>query len=304
MDPVRAIKEALKVAIEESAGEGILLSGGIDSGLLLCLKRDLVAVSVELENEGKERPYLRILEKELGVKIEILSISKEEALEAIPLLIRILRTFDPALPNDLAVYFGLRALKERGIGKVITGDGGDELFGGYPFMAEVEDLEAYQKALIPQLSFSSQKIGEFLGLEVFHPFLSPEVVELSFLIPPEEKIKRINGKIFGKWILRKILEEYLPSEFVYQDKRPLEVGSGMEVLREVISKTISDEEFEKKKKLYGLNFLCKEHLYFYEVYLKEIGQIPPPKANETVCPNCGAGKPQGRKHCQVCGVIA
>lgn len=303
MGLVKAIKEALRKAIEESEGEGILLSGGIDSGLLLCLKRELFAVSVELENEGKERPYLGILEKELGTRIETVSISKEEALGAIPLLVRILRTFDPALPNDLAVYFGLRALKERGVSKVITGDGGDELFGGYSFMAQLEDLEAYQRAIVPHLSFSSKKIGEFLGLEVFHPFLSPEVIELSFMVPREEKIRQINGKIFGKWILRKILAEYLPSEFVWQNKRPIEVGSGMEILRKEIAKTISDEEFEKKKKLYGLTFLCKEHLYFYEVYLKEIGQIPPPKAHEVACPNCGAGKPQGRKHCQVCGVI-
>jgi len=303
MDLVKAIKEALKRAIEESEGEGILLSGGIDSGLLFCLKRELFAISVELENEGKERPYLGILEKELGTRIETVSISKEEALGAIPLLVRILRTFDPALPNDLAVYFGLRALKERGVSKVITGDGGDELFGGYSFMAQLEDLEAYQRAIVPHLSFSSKKIGEFLGLEVFHPFLSPEVIELSFMVPREEKIRQINGKIFGKWILRKILAEYLPSEFVWQNKRPIEVGSGMEILRKEIAKTISDEEFEKKKKLYGLTFLCKEHLYFYEVYLKEIGQIPPPKAHEVACPNCGAGKPQGRKHCQVCGVI-
>jgi len=303
MGLVKAIKEALRKAIEESEGEGILLSGGIDSGLLFCLKRELFAVSVELENEGKERPYLGILEKELGTRIETVSISKEEALGAIPLLVRILRTFDPALPNDLAVYFGLKGLKERGISKVITGDGGDELFGGYPFMAELEDLEAYQRAIVPHLSFSSKKIGEFLGLEVFHPFLSPKVIELSFMVPREEKIKQINGKIFGKWILRKILAEYLPSEFVWQNKRPIEVGSGMEILRKEIAKTISDEEFEKKKKLYGLTFLCKEHLYFYEVYLKEIGQIPPPKAHEVACPNCGAGKPQGRKHCQVCGVI-
>ena len=303
MGLVKAIKEALRKAIEESEGEGILLSGGIDSGLLLCLKRELFAVSVELENEGKERPYLGILEKELGTRIETVSISKEEALGAIPLLVRILRTFDPALPNDLAVYFGLRALKERGVSKVITGDGGDELFGGYSFMAQLEDLEAYQRAIIPHLSFSSKKIGDFLGLEVFHPFLSPEVIELSFMVPREEKIRQINGKIFGKWILRKILAEYLPSEFVWQNKRPIEVGSGMEILRKEIAKTISDEEFEKKKKLYGLTFLCKEHLYFYEVYLKEIGQIPPPKAHEVVCPNCGAGKPQGRKHCQLCGVI-
>jgi len=304
MGLLKAIEKALRKAIEEYEAEGILLSGGIDSGLLLCLKRDLFAVSVELENEGRERPYLRILEKELGVKIEVISISKKEALEAIPLLIRILHSFDPALPNDLAVYFGLRTLKERGVSKVITGDGGDELFGGYPFMAELENLEAYQKAIIPHLSFSSKKLGEFLGLEVFYPFLSPKVVELSFMMPRDEKIKQINGKAFGKWILRKILAEYLPPEFVWQNKRPLEVGSGMEILRKEIAKTISDDEFEKKKKLYGLTFLCKEHLYFYEVYLKEIGQIPPPKAHEVACSNCGAGKPQGRKHCQVCGVIA
>ncbi len=292
----------LKDALKRLAPSGILLSGGIDSGLLACLSPKLRAVTVRLGDQAKDSRYLVILKERLEIEVETVEVTLEDALRALPDVVRILRSFDPALPNDLTVYFGLKAFSEMGIGRVITGDGGDELFGGYDYMVRIEDLEAYQQELLPHLYFSSSKIGEALGVKVLQPYLEPEVVEFALQLPRDWKIREAEGRLWGKWILRKALERYLPPEFAWQDKRPLEVGSGMTALRERIAQGISDSEFEEKSRRYGINFLCKEHLYFYEIYREVVGEIPKPRPGEVACPHCGAGKPPNRSHCRVCGM--
>lgn len=301
--PEEVLISLLGRAIEKLSPDGVLLSGGLDSGLLVCLNPHLFAVTVRLEEEAKDYPYLVILQEALGIEVEAVWVSFEEALGAIPEVVRILRSFDPALPNDLAVYFGLKVLAERGIKRVATGDGGDELFGGYGYMAELEDLEGYQRNILPYLSFSSSIIGEALGIEVVQPYLDPRVVEFALELPREWKIREEDGRLWGKWVLRKALERYLPPSFVWQEKRPIEVGSGMTALRKKIAEGIADEDLREKERKYGVRFLCKEHLYFYEVYRKMVGEVPRPKPAEVPCPFCGAGKPPGRRHCRVCGGV-
>ncbi|MBU1261432.1 hypothetical protein KKG61_07545, partial [bacterium] len=89
----------------------------------------------------------------------------------------------------------------------------------------------------------------------------------------------------------------------WQKKRPLEEGSGMTKLREIITEKVSDEEFAEKTKFYFPRFMNKEHLYYYEVYLDVVGEIPGPKVDEVPCPFCGAGIRKGGKHCKICGGV-
>ncbi|MBU2494925.1 MAG: asparagine synthase, partial [Candidatus Omnitrophica bacterium] len=105
----------------------------------------------------------------------------------------------------------------------------------------------------------------------------------------------------GKWILRKAFEGFLPGEVIWQDKRPLEYGSGMTGLRAIIESMISDKEFEEKKRRYPVKFITKDHLYYYEIYLKEVGDIPKPGEGQKSCTGCGAGIGVSSFHCKVCG---
>ena len=59
-----------------------------------------------------------------------------------------------------------------------------------------------------------------------------------------------------------------------------------------------------KKRLYPINFLNKEHLYYYEIYRKEIGEIPKPKGTQKECPGCGAGMERTGFHCKICGYVS
>ncbi len=74
-------------------------------------------------------------------------------------------------------------------------------------------------------------------------------------------------------------------------------------LRQVICEEISDEEYEEKKRKYGVDFLCKEHVFFYETYLREVGSIPRPGPDEDTCPGCGTGVAGKARHCKLCGWV-
>ncbi|MFN4228073.1 MAG: asparagine synthase-related protein [Candidatus Ratteibacteria bacterium] len=168
---------------------------------------------------------------------------------------------------------------------------------GYSYMSEIEDLNGYIKKISKKMEFSSNKIGKFFDLEIRQPFLDKELINFSLSIDKGLKIR--DG--YGKWILRKSFEDILPDEIIWQQKRPLEVGSGMSRLSFIIDSMISDREFQKKKEEYKINFFNKQHLYFFEIYKKIFKEIPKPKKGEKVCPLCKTGMKINSFHCKTCG---
>ncbi len=300
---ISELRQKLAKALRRNQAPAILVSGGIDSGILAYLSPGVKGVTVTLDGQGEDLKYISILREPLGLDFATVKVGVDEALSTVGQVVKILRSFDPALPNDLAVYFGMREAKRKGFTSIMTGDGADELFGGYSYMQEIEDLDGYIQRVSRSMSFSSNQIGEYFGLEVRQPYLDQDFIEFALSLGKELKIREEKDKIWGKWILRKAFEPHLPAEFIWQEKRPLEVGSGMALLRRIISDRIPDQEYEEKKRAYPVKFLCKEHLFFYEVFCKEVGKIPQPVQGEDRCPGCGGGVPHGRGHCRICGWV-
>ena len=300
---IRDLKRLLSEAIKRNPYEGLLFSGGLDTSLLAAINPEVVGITVSLGSNAEDIYYSRSLANFLRIKHFHRKVDVDEAMSSIPEVIKILKSFDPAIPNDLVVYFGLKLAKKLGINKIATGDGSDELFAGYSFMKDIDDLEGYIQRISNNMSFSSNDIGSFFGLKIIQPFLDRKVIDFSLSIPADLKIREYNGSVWGKWILRKAFEELLPHEIIWQSKRPLEYGSGMTRLREIISSKVSDEEFEEKQRVYSVKFLNKEHLYYYEIYRKEVGEIPRLADTEKICSGCGAAMRSNAFHCKVCGYI-
>lgn len=297
------LRESLKEAVEKNKADVLLFSGGLDTSILAVLAPEITGINISLEEYSLDIEYARIVEKFLKMKVYYQKIKIEEAISTIPEIIKILKSFDPAIPNDIAVYFGIKFAKKLKFKNIMTGDGADELFAGYDYMKDIKDLDKYIEKISENLYFSSNKLGNFFKVEIKQPFINEKFKELSLKIPKELKIKKENGEIFGKWILRKAFETLLPKKVIWQSKRPLEYGSGMTELRRIITSKISDKEFERKKKKYPVKFLNKEHLYYYEIYRKVVGEIPPPQNNESPCPYCGAGVKNSSFHCSICGGV-
>ncbi|MFH1540929.1 MAG: asparagine synthase-related protein [Elusimicrobiota bacterium] len=297
------LKSALTDSAKRNAGEGSLFSGGLDTGILSSLSPKTVAINVSLENYAPDLKFAKILEKYLCLKIHYLTIKIDEAISVIPQVIKILKSFDPAIPNDIPVYFGLKFAKKLGLKSIVTGDGSDELLAGYTYMQNINNLDDYIRRIARNMYFSSNELGKFFGIKIKQPYMDKQFIDFVLTIDTKFKIKREQNKIFGKWILRKAFENDLPDNAIWQSKRPLEVGSGMTKLRKILTDKISDTEFVEKQKIYPIKFINKEHLYYYEIYKNVVGKIPKPKKNEKSCNGCGAGMKIQSFHCKVCGYV-
>lgn len=291
--------ELLINSIKSSKADAVLLSGGIDSGLITIIAskiRPIIAITA-IFNNGKDEEYSLKISNKLKIPHIIVKYSVKEALEASKEIIRILKTFDHIeIRNDITIYIALKRCKEEGIEEIMTGDGGDELFAGYDFMINMkkQDLEKYMNTLCKNWTFSAPFIGHAMGLNVHQPFLMEEIIEFARRLPYEWKI---NG-LHGKWILRKILDEMGFHEIAWRKKEPIEVGSGSSIITQVFLDMLGEEanKIEEEALKDGVRFWSREHIFFYKLF-KEIHGTPPRAKNG--CPYCGS--PLNQQRCKYCG---
>jgi asparagine synthase (glutamine-hydrolysing) len=302
MDIYEQLRSKLTEAVERSRADGILLSGGLDTSILAFIARPSVGFTVALKDSlASDLVYAKQIAKLLGIQHKRMEFTTEEALATLPEVIKILKTFDLALPNDLSIYFALKLAKELTAEtyqlSVMTGDGADELFAGYSYMAELlpENLGRYIRRLSQDWHFSAGYLGRALGVEVRQPFLDEDFVHFALGISPELKVK--DG--VGKYILRKSFENLIPAEIVWRRKEPIEYGSGSTKLHEIISNMVTDEEFQSAANKVDIKFINKEHFFYWRVYNEVVGEIPKARDDEISCPCCGAS--MGKYHCPTCG---
>lgn len=297
------LRQVLRKVFSSFRPQGVLFSGGLDSSIAAALSGCKRGIIVTLGADSPDLKYALEAADALGMELIHRAVPVDEALAAVPQVVAILQSFDPAVPNDLAVYFALKEAKSMGLGSVMTGDGSDELFGGYSYMTSMEDLDGYIRELSGVMSFNSIPLGRNLAIEVMQPFLNKEILDFALEIRGKWKIREQNGIVHGKWVLRRALEGLLPDRILWQGKRPLEVGSGMTQLNTILDAAISDKEYEDKRRSYSVRFYNKAHLHYYEVYRKMVGDVPCPGQDEKACEGCGAGMNRERRHCRVCGWI-
>jgi asparagine synthase (glutamine-hydrolysing) len=292
------LRNKLKEATSREKADALLLSGGVDTSILAFVGRPTMAFTVALKNSGSsDLIYARKVSSLLGMEHKEVEFTTEDALNALPEVIKMLKTFDLALPNDLSIYFALKLASEGGVSSVMTGDGSDELFAGYSYMVRLppEHLRRYITEVSQHWHFSAPDLGKGLGIEVKQPFLDRDFVRFAVAINPELKVK---GTV-GKYILRKSFEDLMPEELVWREKEPIEYGSGSTRLHHVIDNMVSDAEFQSAATNFRIKFINKEHFFYYRIYSDVVGQIPKAKAGERSCPCCGAA--MGKWHCPVCG---
>jgi len=298
MDPCEQLRTKLIEAVERNRADGILLSGGLDTGILAFVARPSTGFTVALKDSpASDLVYSEKIAKLLGIQHKKMEFTTEEALATLPEVIGILKTFDLALPNDLSIYFALKLARENRISSIMTGDGADELFAGYSYMVELppKDLERYIRRLSQNWHFSANELGRALGIEIKQPFLDDDFVRFALEISPELKVK--DG--VGKHILRKSFEDLIPAEIVWRRKEPIEYGSGSTKLHEIINNMVADDELQSAAKIVDIKFINKEHFFYWRIYNEVVGKIPKARDGEISCPCCGAG--MGIYHCRTCG---
>lgn len=308
----RKIRDLLEEAVKKNLSEGILLSGGLDTSILAILASKFAPPKAfTVGFSGAPAPdieYARIISSKLQLKHVVHLFGEDELYEAIKEVIRVLKTFDPMeVRNSVVIYIGLKLAKDHGARTIMTGDGSDELFAGYSFLFNLseEELELKLKSMWETMHFSSIPLAKELGLEAKLPFLDSEFKSFAMSISPRYKVRVEGGRIYGKWILRKAFEGILPSEVVWRDKAPIEVGSGTAILPRLLNERILDEEFELKRRKYfdwdDVIIRDKEQLFYYEVYRSIVGRPRRADLSGRSCPYCKSRVSQNATYCRTCG---
>ena len=302
-------------ALEESCNSCksnlISLSGGLDSTIIAYFlkQRNPNTVAVIAEDfVSTDLTYCQMVSKEMQLPLAIYNVKTAEILEAVEETIKILKNFnDIEIRNNVVMYLAIKWAKENGEKSIITGDGADELFAGYSFLInKLEDkLEAEIKRVCSVMHFPTQEIGKALGIGIESPFLNDVVVKLAEKIPANLKVKNEKEKRHGKWILRKIFEEYIPHQIAWREKSPMQDGSGTAGLTNLFDSIINEETFVEKKltteKEDRVIIRSKESMHYYEIFKKSFGS-PVDSNAENACPYC-KHEVRNSKFCRMCGAF-
>jgi asparagine synthase (glutamine-hydrolysing) len=305
------LRSLLEDAVRRSLTDGILLSG-LDTSILAVLasrSTPLRAVTVALQGaHAPDVDYAALMAGRLRLEHLIHHFDEEELYDAIPIVVRTMRSFDPMeIRNSVSIYIALRVARDNGINAIMTGDGADELLAGYSFLLGLDEerLDSELRRLWSVMSFSSVPLARTLGVQVKLPYLDPSFKAFAMRLDPRYKIRAEEGRLYGKWILRKAFEESLPKEVTWRAKTPIEYGSGTNILPRLLGSKISDMEFyEKRRRCLEEDRVMirdKEQLFYYEIYRSTLGIPRPSNASGKVCPQCNSDAPEEAVHCRTCG---
>lgn len=289
------IKEKLTKAVDKRLMSdvplGVLLSGGLDSSLVSSITarlfkktgQKLHSFSVGL----KDSPDLIAAKKVadfLGTEHHEVNFTIEEGIKAIEKIIWHLESYDvTTIRASTPMYFLSKAIAKTNIRVVLSGEGADELFGGYLYFENAPSLEDFQKETIERVKRLSKadclradKSTMAHGIEARVPFLDKEFINEIFKIHP--KYKKQNSKIDKpeKYILRKAFDDkanpYLPECILWRQKEQFSDGVGyswIDSLIDYCNKSVSNNEFSKAKKMFPHNTpTTKEAFYFRKIFEK------------------------------------
>jgi asparagine synthase (glutamine-hydrolysing) len=310
-------KNIINKVVKNNLGDGVLFSAGTDTSIItyeaIKYKPDLLTLTIAFkQGDPKDAQYVKKMTEFLKLENQQTHIfGIEEALENVPKVVKALKTFDPMdVRNSMPIYIGLTYLKEKGLSKIFTGDGLDELFG-YPWQFHLSEEELYKKQIDmwAEMSFSSVPLSKFLGIEVTQPYLDPEFMDWAKKLPMKVKINMHNNEKYSKWLLRKAYENIMPQEVVWRPKAPLETGTGTAALNTVFEEQYTNAEFAEKKKaifeMDNVQIRDKEQLLYYEAFRKNFDKpskiFPDTNNNAKMCPQCKGYVKTRIQFCKICG---
>ena len=307
---IENIRSLLEEITMQCDADWIAFSGGLDSSILAQIKKedDLNAITIITKDFlGSDLQYSQITAKHLDIFLELKYVNIDEMLNAVENTIKILKNFnDIEIRNSIVSYIYLKALKEKDVTKVITGDGADEIFAGYNFLVKKDNSELKDelKRMKEIMHFTSQKIANKLGMSIQMPFVDENIVSAVETLPISLLVNQKNDNRFGKWILRKAFENDLPSSVIWREKTAMQDGSGTTSLTKLFDSIITDNIFEEKtkkiKKEDNVTIRTKESLHYYELY-KENFRIPEYQSKKNLCTDCNAELSANSKFCRMCG---
>jgi asparagine synthase (glutamine-hydrolysing) len=306
----RKLKGILNDSVVRNSSENLLLSGGLDSSIVCSISRPKKTVTIASSVNAPDVSYAKLVASKYSKQHTQIILKFDQLLEVIDSVIHILKTFDPIeIRNSSVLLAAIEHVKIDGGKSIMTGDGADELFAGYNYLLRYYDdlikLDKELKRLWKIMSFSSTRIGKKMGIEVMTPFLDNELVTFAESLDVNSKIGLRNGRIWGKYILRKCYESDLGVNIAWRIKYAQEQGSGFAAIRNILLKRCKymDSANAVDKSKQGARIRDMEQLYYFEIYRKYFPlPIEEPCAGER-CPDCHAclRDNSNSNYCHTCG---
>ncbi len=279
---IAAVKKRLLADKEIHVGS--FCSGGLDSSLIAAIAAEeiphLHTFAVGMRNEAgdisDDLKAGRLAARHINSTHHELIFTEQDYYEALPQVIKKLESYDPSLVRcAVPCYFTCKLAAEH-VTVVLTGEGADEGFAGYHYMKHLPPEELNQEC---RRNFSTlhninlqraDRIGMLFSLELRVPFLDVAMIDLAMKLAPELKVKRSNGALIEKWILRQAFADtgYLPDDILWRYKVQYTQGAGCEDLGEKLAnQEMSDAEYLRlKQENPEAQINSKEAAYYFKIF--------------------------------------
>jgi len=307
MDKLRdALEQAVHRQLMSDVPYGVLLSGGLDSSVIAAITKKIATSHLESDGNLEVRcpqlhsfavglvgaPDLVAAQRaadHIGTIHHEVNFTIQEGLDAIRDVIYHLETYDvTTIRASTPMYLLARVIKSMGIKMVLSGEGSDELFGGYLYFHKAPNAQEFHEETVRKLKklylydcLRANKSLASWGVEGRVPFLDKEFMDVAMTLNPKDKMIK-EGRM-EKWVVRKAFEDYLPESIAWRQKEQFSDGVGyswIDTLKEQANTMVTDSEFAVAAEKFPINTPKNKEEYLYRSIFES--HFPSKTAAETV----------------------
>ena len=292
-DVHHALEEAVRRQLMSDVPYGVLLSGGLDSSVISAIAAKYAQRRVE--TGGREAAWwprlhsfavglkgapdlakARMVAEHIGTVHHEINYTIQEGLDAIRDVIYFIETYDvTTVRASTPMYLLARVIKSMGIKMVLSGEGADEVFGGYLYFHKAPNAKAFHEETVRKLSklhlydcLRANKSLAAWGVEGRVPFLDKEFLDVAMRLNPQ--LKMCPGQTVEKKIVREAFAHMLPSEVAWRQKEQFSDGVGyswIDTLKQITSEQVSDEQMAHAAERFPINPpRCKEEYFYRSIF--------------------------------------
>lgn len=289
----QALRTAVKKQMMSDVPYGVLLSGGLDSSVISAITQSFSERRIEDNSETKawwprlhsfavglkgapDLEKARMVADHIGTVHHEINYTIQEGLDAIRDVIYFIETYDvTTVRASTPMYLLARVIKSMGIKMVLSGEGADEIFGGYLYFHKAPSAEEFHKETVRKLSklylydcLRANKSLAAWGVEGRVPFLDKEFLDVAMRTNPAAKM--CPGKTMEKRIVREAFSDMLPDEIVWRQKEQFSDGVGyswIDTLKKVTEELVTDDQMAHAAERFPINTpMCKEEYYYRSIF--------------------------------------
>ena len=290
-----ALEDAVKRQLMSDVPYGVLLSGGLDSSVISAIACKYSEMRVEDDSRTKaywprlhsfavglkgapDLAKARLVADHIGTVHHEINYTIEEGLDAIRDVIYYIETYDvTTVRASTPMYLLARVIKSMGIKMVLSGEGADEIFGGYLYFHKAPSAQAFHEETVRKLSklhmydcLRANKSLSAWGVEGRVPFLDKEFLDVAMRTNPEAKM--CPGKTMEKRIVREAFASLLPEEVAWRQKEQFSDGVGyswIDTLKEITAAAVTDEQMAHAAERFPINPPRNKEEYYYRSIFAE-----------------------------------